>query len=811
MKYSAVVISLITSVIITLKVFAQTPEIEYFLKKATSSAGKEKITALANLCKQFYSIDPHKGIRYGELALRLADSLKIPRAKSKVYNHIGVNYWALSDQETARMYYEKAYRNAVIFKDSFEIGMYYNWMGLLYESIGRFDSCLTMFNNELIIFRRLKNDERTGISLENIGTIHMHRGEMKTALTFLIEAEAIYKKLNNPGKMSPVLLKLGQIYSETKDYSAAEKYFRKGIELSLEIKNYQQVWIGLNAIGIVYKYQGRYDEALAKFTEALNTDVGIRNSSKNMSIYINIGSVYAARGMHQEALKFNRKALNLAIKLKLPLAIANTQYNMGDDYMGLKDYVQARSFYESAMAIFEKSNSRSNLIKAYESLIKVCNSIKDFSQSVKYYQLYIAAVDSLNRTELSSALDSIKIRFQSEETERENILLEQKSNIQNRVISLQRIIIISSVIIFILLLSLILVILKNRKKILLSKELMERNNIEILTQAEKLSVINEKLLELSKFKDSMNSFLVHDLKNPLNTIINIDPGKFSEQQLKGIKQSGKKMLDIVINILDISKYENNKMDLLYDNISISYLVNKAFNHIEYLAEQKSISLKLNFESDFIVKVDMQIIERVFINLFDNAIKHSPAGGLIKISTTFEGPLFLKIIVQDNGEGIESEFLTLIFDKFTQASRKHKGLNHSTGIGLAFCKLAVESHGGEIGVDSVVGEGASFWFTLPVAEAGDAMKINPVKNIDHNGNFEMPDLTAEEINLITVPCERLKKLSIHEVSDVKDIIKSIDSKGFEGISAWKLLLIDALHECNEMKFNKLTNMIFHDKF
>ena len=809
MKYP-IVILLFISVLIIQKVYTQTPEIEQLLKKAENAGGKEKINALADLCKNFSPIDPHKGIQYGEQALRLADSLKIQSSESRIYNSIGVNYWALSDFKTARSYYNKALKNAVIFKDSLQIGIFYNRMGLIYESLGDFDSCLIVFNKELTINKRLKNDERTGNSLENIGTIHLNRGEFKSAITYFLEAKTIYEKSNNKQKLPYVYMKLGSIYSETKDYSIAEKWFQKGIEQSLAINDLQKAGIGLNAIGVIRKHQGMYNEALAKFNEALEMIKTLNNKNITMAIYDNIGLVYALQKKFEQALKYHKKALELAIQLNMPLAIARCEVNMGESYNGLKNYLNARMYFEKALPAFKTSNARSNLITTYKVLINVNDSLKDFAQSVKYYQLYQQVKDSLSKTELNTTLDSLKVKFNTEEIDHENTLLTQKTEIQNKTITLQRTIMISSLIFLILLISLAIVIVRSRQKIKKANDLLAIKNLDLSAKAEALRMINDKLLELSKFKDSMNSFLVHDLKNPLNAIINLDSGEFTEQQVQGIRQSGKKMLDIVMNMLDISKYEDNKMNLSYENISISYIVNKAFNHVEYLAEQKSINLKTNYQPDFFVKADPEIIERVFINLFTNAIKYSPAGDIIKVSAEFAGPLFLKVIVKDNGDGIEAEFLPVIFDKFTKASVKQKGLIRSTGIGLAFCKLAVESHGGEIGVDSVAGQGASFWFTLPLADSQQDVKINPAVSGESSYKFTKLQLSAEEINLLIPHCDLLKKLSIYQISDVKDVINGIDIQESANITVWKSLLLQALSDCNELTYNELINLDSDDK-
>ncbi|PKL76338.1 MAG: hypothetical protein CVV27_10790 [Candidatus Melainabacteria bacterium HGW-Melainabacteria-1] len=111
-----------------------------------------------------------------------------------------------------------------------------------------------------------------------------------------------------------------------------------------------------------------------------------------------------------------------------------------------------------------------------------------------------------------------------------------------------------------------------------------------------------------------------------------------------------------------------------------------------------------------MEVDADMLQRVFENLLANAIKFSPAGAPVKIVFSSRADE-LRAEVQDTGSGIPAELQDRIFDKFGQVETR----KHSTGLGLTFCKLAIEAHGGSIGVESEVGKGSIFWFSLPLSE------------------------------------------------------------------------------------------------
>jgi two-component system, sensor histidine kinase and response regulator len=110
-------------------------------------------------------------------------------------------------------------------------------------------------------------------------------------------------------------------------------------------------------------------------------------------------------------------------------------------------------------------------------------------------------------------------------------------------------------------------------------------------------------------------------------------------------------------------------------------------------------------------VDRDITHRIFVNLLGNAIKFSPGGTTIDIGISSIGT-DVRVTVIDQGYGVPPDYHQRIFEKFGQVESRKEGKMYSTGLGLTFCKLAVEAHGGRIGLESEVGKGSTFWFTLP---------------------------------------------------------------------------------------------------
>ncbi|MCD4834709.1 MAG: GAF domain-containing protein [Bacteroidales bacterium] len=323
---------------------------------------------------------------------------------------------------------------------------------------------------------------------------------------------------------------------------------------------------------------------------------------------------------------------------------------------------------------------------------------------------------------------------------------------------------------------------------------IELQKEEISSQAEELQTANDKLIELDQFKEELTGMIIHDLKNPLNAIIGL-----AESDI--VKQSGKQMLNMIMNILDVNKFENTEIKIQTSNTSIYELSKLALSQVDLLYHQKSIKL-INRIQNYYVDIDPEIIERVFINLLTNAIKYTPNNGTITLDSEEYSPDFIRIKVTDTGQGIPKEKLHTVFGKFEQVIARKSGLGRSTGIGLTFCKLFVEAHGGEINVESEENEGSIFWFTLPLGYQGDE-EITIEEEVIEEKAIE---LTSTEKEILKPFLLKLQELEVYESTEVEKIIEQLDCSKTENLQKWKAEIVNAIDALNEEKYKKLIHLI-----
>jgi len=567
--------------------------IEELIQKSEKQQGEKKILTLAEATTKFFQVDPRAGIAFGMGVMRMADSLKLPSAKSSLYNAIGTNYWAIQLYDSARYFYRMGMENSMLYNDSAQMAVSFNRMGLLYETLGKFDSSLYVFGKELEIYRKLKNPERVCNVLSNFGTIHLNRGEFKTAAVYLLEATGIAEKLHENDILLYNYLKLGQVYAETKDYPEAKKWFQKGIDLALAKQDKVRAGIGYDALGIVYNNEGNYETAMALFQKALQIIGNLPAKSVKMAVFQNIGNVYQNLKQFEKAVTYHKQALALGIEMKSPVPIARQKIALGEDYYGMKKYQAARTLYEESLPVLTSNKNQSDLVILYQKLIDVNTVLQDYRQVAEYYRTYTSLRDSLNQNELNTALDSLKVRFKTEQTTRENAILKDETALKNKTISLQWIIIAGTLFFIVLLCVFVYVVVKSRRKIRQTNDLLESMNVEIVAKAEELQLINEKLNDLSSYKDLMTTFLVHDLKNALNIIVNADLRSDPDQKLALIRHSGKRMLKMVNNMLDITGFENSKMELNAKEFSYNEIAEDVYRQVKMQAATSNLTISFN--------------------------------------------------------------------------------------------------------------------------------------------------------------------------------------------------------------------------
>ena len=269
-------------------------------------------------------------------------------------------------------------------------------------------------------------------------------------------------------------------------------------------------------------------------------------------------------------------------------------------------------------------------------------------------------------------------------------------------------------------------------------------------KAEKIFLDNERLLYMNKVKNEFLALMSHELRTPLTSIIGFSQllkrkinGELSEKQelyVDNIFTSGKLLLNLINDILDLSKIEAQKMELVIERMYVEEAINEIFSILKEEATQHNITLvkKIAPPLDFIM-VDRQRFKQVLFNLLSNAVKFSKEdGGTCTVSAGISGEM-AQISVSDTGIGIKVEDIGKLFRKFEQLDSGYQRKNKGTGLGLIISKQLVELHGGKIEVESIYGEGSTFTLFIPVTPKTSEFPENaPAKTLMEQ-NYRAADM------------------------------------------------------------------------
>lgn len=245
-------------------------------------------------------------------------------------------------------------------------------------------------------------------------------------------------------------------------------------------------------------------------------------------------------------------------------------------------------------------------------------------------------------------------------------------------------------------------------------------HLELQRQRRKLKENYEQLRRLEELRDNLVHMIVHDLRNPLTGIsgfldlaLALERETLTEdglEYLQTAKRSTKAVIDMVSAVLDVSKMEAGEMKLHLAECDLVRIAADLMSDMQSLKEAREMILDAP-PAPVTVVADKDLILRVIQNLLGNALKFTPSDGWIRLGIEPDENRVC-VRVWDNGPGIPPEYQERIFEKFGQVEARANRQKHSTGLGLTFCKLAVEAHGGSVGVESEVDKGSTFWFVLP---------------------------------------------------------------------------------------------------
>lgn len=430
--------------------------------------------------------------------------------------------------------------------------------------------------------------------------------------------------------------------------------------------------------------------------------------------------------------------------------------------------------------------------KAIQTALQILNKEPFSRENI----LYTAVVDKTNARVLKLQTDQI-IQHQNRISKLNEIL-----NINLSQYATQRMLLFASLVVLGLILMLLMLLFRSYQNKNRINSQLEKTNEEISRQKEVLSEQRDQLVTLSKnIEDATQAKLVfftnisHEFRTPLTLISGpLDTIAKNEQLstegkklVRMMKRNVHVLLRLIDQIIEFRRYENGKMQMYFRFYDLKKFIGEICGSFRELSRKKHINLKYVVDNaDFMVWFDTDKVEKICYNLISNAIKFTPENGNVTVHLSKEiinEEEFATLTVTDTGIGISNEYLSEIFSRFYRVDNSYSG----SGIGLALTKALVEQHNGNIGVESSVGQGSTFHFSIPfkqkdisVTEQYPVLQVNNV-NLDDMFLADMED-DIEIAEEKSVESDKQRILIVEDNFDVRGYVKSILQADFDIIEA-----------------------------
>ncbi len=696
-----------------------------------------------------------------------------------------------------------------------------------------------------VLANQIKNKKAECLALNHIGRVYIKQGKKDSAAIVLQKALTVANSIQYLYGIAENCYFFSRVHFLSDNYDFSIEKAQRGLNIFIQLDSFEHVANSYNAIGNAYKDKGTdekdeikkheyYNKSLENYKKGLEYTEEI---SRKSSILANTAGVYIRQKEYKLALENANKSIEFAEQL-------NNNYALSFPYLIKAKTLNLLKQHNEAIKYLKKSkqyrlNDKSFALWVTNNLKIAYRDLGDFEEALKYSEEYIELKDSLFVLDKQKIINNIEIKYHTKEKELLNKQLNLQKQHDEKLIKLQKSLLFGSITVILLMILLMIFLLillifffikkkKAEKKIVIQKiEIEEKNkrlqkrtkeqyilneklyakNIEvdkqnselnqqkeeIQTQAELLKFTNEKLIKLGEFKEIMTGMIVHDLKNPLSNIINIRQTEPETEQTKIVQYSAYKMLNLVMNILDVRKFGEAKINLKKSEFNLMDILLNALNQLKYLSNQKNIKITHFQNVEIKLSADKELIERVIVNILSNSLKYTEPNGKIDFYVEELHQNNIKIIIKDNGVGIRKENIKNVFDKYEQAGKRKW---NSTGLGLTFCKIVVEEHKGKIGIESEKDKGTKVWFSLPDTKI---VKKKYRTTVSEN------KIIIEQKIILKKYLPLLKKTDIFQASELRKILKSIKKDGLEN-EKWVEYFNFAIINCNEKKYNELITVL-----
>lgn len=632
-----------------------------------------KANLLIDLSNEYQYTDYKKSKQYATQAIELTDSENLKELQAEAYRNVATLHTLSGDYSTALHYDNIALQHSRATHDSLGISVDYNNIGNDYFDLGEYDEAYNYFTQSYRIAKEINDSLRMTIAMHNVGRVFKELGQYDRALNHLKISRNISRKINDQEGVPYSYDEIGDVMLRQEKYDSAMYFLMNSLRLSRE----QDIKVleprTLTKIATINLHKKDYKTALAYYDTTYQRHEKTDNRFGIAEVELGRGSVYMSQRKFDDALKYVNRSLSIA----------------------------------------KETNARILEIKCFNTLATLWEAKGDYKKSLSYFKQFKQLEDSLFSHDMQEKLSRDQIRFATEAKDTE--IAAAMSEMRDKDDKLKRQEFVSNILVVVMALSVFLLATVYR-----SGQRRRQINMLLLQHQKDMAKRSDELERLNQVKDKFFSIISHDLRSPINALAGLldllDKGAVKPEELpshvKELKTRFNHTRTLLNNLLDWTLLQMDKLNLQANRIDLHRIVDE---NIELLGsvQGKQITMLNNVPANAIAFADSNTINLVIRNLMTNAIKFTNDGGTLTIGAA-ERPDEWLVTVEDNGIGMNTDVLKILFDKTAPYTTRGTANEKGTGLGLILCKEFVEKNGGRIWVESSPGMGSRFSFTLPKA-------------------------------------------------------------------------------------------------
>lgn len=558
-------------------------------------------------------------------------------------------------------------------------------MGAGLSGIGNYPEAIKYYLDALKLSEELHLEGLSGNVYSNIAIAYLEHGNAGKAIEYLNKALIISEKYGETATC-PVLLNLSDLHTQTGEYELAKKYAMQALKISRRDADSSSIAISLFNLSETYRKTNRNDSARQ---------------------YLKESSVISSRIGDFHGVSY---CLN----------------SMAEIMVSERKFHEGITVVKQSMINLKRITNHELLMKSYHILYQCYNGLGDFKQALHYRNLEVELSDHIFSIEKEHEANNLVNQYNLERKELQIQLLEKDNNLKQKEIARESLIkTIFGVGAFVLALLAAYLIYSNIRWKNYNRIVKERTTL-ILEQ--KRTIIRQKidLERLNSTKDRIISIISHDFRSPLNTLqsflhlVKLDVVTHEEkvQATKRIEQSLAATQTMIDNLLTWGSGQRGGLILKPVDFDLRELVKENIHLVHLRAESKNILITSDIPMSTLILGDRDTINIVLRNLISNAIKFCRLNDSISINMRTETHRVI-VCVKDTGIGMSQQQQKLLFSGAVNVTTPGTEDERGTGLGLALCQELVEQHGGEIWVESSLGVGSIFYFSIPIAPSSDS--------------------------------------------------------------------------------------------